>query len=341
MKQTNMKKLLTIGLIIAGSTQVQAQGIHFSQYYNAPALLNPANTALMSEHDYRVGAIYRDQWSAIPVPYQTMSAYADFTAVRDPETSNWLGVGAAFYNDKTGNGELAMTKVEAFLAYHLQLGQFSMISVGASAAYVQRTVNFDKLTYDLQWDGFTFNNTLPSGEKGGLQKTNFGDVSAGINYAFFPNENVYIKVGVGVAHLNQPKETFYGMINKVGIRPTGNVDALFKVGETFIVNPSVYYTRQKNASEIMYGSLFMIYLTGEKQSTTNLILGGFHRWNEAVVGALGIQYGGLRFMGSYDFTISQLTVANKSRGAAEFGLVFQGFYSQGGSARRTMNCPRF
>src|SRR5687768_13145294 len=97
------RKLRYIGIalaIFAGAGDAAAQGIHFSQYYNAPILLNPANTALMPEADYRVGFNYRKQWASIPVPYKTTSAYADFQAMRTRNESNWLGVGVGFFSDK-------------------------------------------------------------------------------------------------------------------------------------------------------------------------------------------------------------------------------------------------
>ena len=75
----NLVRKLSFILLSVFLVQVQqayAQGMHFSQYYNAPLLINPANTALMSDHDYRMGANYRSQWTKVPVPYKTFSAYA-------------------------------------------------------------------------------------------------------------------------------------------------------------------------------------------------------------------------------------------------------------------------
>src|ERR1700679_3781535 len=92
-------------LCLICSTVAIGQSIHFSQYYNAPMLLNPANTALMPDYDYRFGMNYRNQWAAVPVPYNTFSAFADFKVGgnKNNEThNNWLGLGLAFFNDKAG-----------------------------------------------------------------------------------------------------------------------------------------------------------------------------------------------------------------------------------------------
>ncbi len=336
------KILIALAGLLTSWQYAYAQGMHFSQYYNAPMLLNPANTALMSDNDYRVGANYRDQWAQIPVPYKTISAYADFQALRNQNVSNWLGIGLAFFNDKAGDGGLALMQSQLSIAYHVQLGQTSMISAGIYGGYSNRSVDFSKMTYDLQWDGYKFDKNGPNGEKDGMIKTNFIDVGAGINYAIFPNENTYVKLGVAVAHVNTPKESFYSMVNKVGIRPTVNLDGMFKFNEgSFTLNPSVYYSTQKGAYELVYGTLALIYVGGEKRTTTNLIVGGFHRWDEAVIGTFGIQYGNIKLMSSYDFTMSKLSNTTKSSGALEFGIMYQGLYSTGYGSRESLNCPRF
>lgn len=318
-----------------------AQGMHFSQYYNAPLLLNPANTALMPDNDFRIGVNYRSQWASVPVPYKTTSAYGDLQVMRNRNQTNWLGVGLAFWSDKAGDGDLSLSRTEAFLAYHVQMGEVSMISAGVSGAYVARRVDFNKLTFDKQWDGFQFDPSKANGENGYTSQTNYFDVSAGVNLAYFPNENVYLKIGVGVAHITQPKESFFGMTNKLGIRPTGNVDLLVKLGPTVILNPSVYYTMQKGAMELLYGTLFQVNIANSEKAATSLILGAYHRWGEAIVGTIGLQYGHLRVMSSYDYTISTLGAVNKGRGAFEIGIVYEGVYGDFSRTRRTYNCPRF
>lgn len=341
MKKKFLYSLLVVGLLAVNV--LKAQDIHFSQYYNAPMLLNPANTALMPDNDFRVGANFRNQWASIPVPYNTFSAYADFKAAVNEgynDKSSWLGIGAALFNDKAGNGNLSLTRVEAFLAYHLELGATSMLSFGLSGGYSQRSVDYNNLTFDTQWDGFSFNSSMANGERNYVMKTNFYDVGAGINYAYFPTDNTYIKIGAGVSNINQPKESFYGMNNQLAMRPFGNVDGLFRINATWIINPSVYYTLDKKASELVFGSLFRVYLTGHEQNSTQLILGAFHRLNESIIGAAGFQWGNLEFLSSYDATTSSLAPYNGTAGAIEFSIIYQGSY-KGAGGRRMYNCPRF
>lgn len=327
------------------SVGANAQGIHFSQYYNTPALMNPANAALMPDHDYRVGAIFRNQWSSVPVPYNTFSAFADFKVFRQEteKNDNWLGVGAAFYNDRAGDGNLSLTRIEGFAAYHISLGYSSMLSVGLSGGYVQRSVNYNNLTFDAQWDGLTFNRGIGNSEQAGIVKTNFMTVAAGVNYAYFPNDNVYLKVGGGVANINQPNETFYnGMTNKLGMRPIANADVIFKAGSRWIINPSVYYTTQRAAMELLYGAQFRVAVTGQEQTNVQLILGGYNRLNESLIGTFGVQWGSVQAMMSYDATISSMAQYNNGYGAMEISIIYMGLYDNGGGRpARSYNCPRF
>lgn len=349
MKQFFRNIVLSLTLLPAFGTgnNLHAQGMHFSQYYNAPLLLNPANTGLMSEKDFRVGANYRDQWAKIPVPYKTISAYGDFQALRGLEGTNWMGIGFAFFNDKAGDGELTLNKFEANIAYHVQVSEFSMISAGISGGYGQRNVNYNKLSFNDQWDGFKFNtlsSDYPNNEFDGTVNTSYFDVGAGVNYAFFPNEFTYIKIGAGLAHLNQPEETFYGqsgLSNTLGLRPTGNIDGLFRISESLTINPSIYYTSQKSSYELLFGSLAMVFVGDSRDNSTQLIFGGFYRWNEAAVVALGMQFNNMRVMASYDYTISSLRPDIKGNGGWELGLMYQGMYGNLYSGRKTINCPRF
>ncbi len=63
----------------------------------------------------------------IPVPYKTMSAFADFQALKNQNLTNWMGLGLAFFNDVAGDGELKLTKIQGSLAYHVEMGERNMI----------------------------------------------------------------------------------------------------------------------------------------------------------------------------------------------------------------------
>lgn len=318
-----------------------AQSIHFSQFYNSPMLVNPANTALLPEHDYRIGTNYRNQWASVPVPYNTFSLYTDMQALKSEEKYNCFGVGFALFTDKAGDGMLSLTRGDLNLAYHLQMGTNSILSLGAAAGFVQRSLNFDKLTYDFQWDGETFSPSNPNGEKTGILKTSYANVSAGFNYSYF-TDLVFVKIGGGVANVNQPKESLLGTgTNTVGMRPTANVDVTFLASKNLIINPAVYYAQQKDAFELIYGSLFRFNIEPGAENPTQLIFGGYHRLGDAVVGVLGIKWNSFQVMANYDHTMSKLAPYNNGKGAMEFSIIYQGLYPSSANSKNLLGCPRF
>lgn len=343
-KMTPARILIAVILCSVFASNISnGQSMHFSQFYNAPLLLNPANTGLMPEYDYRIGANYRNQWAVLPVPYTTESVYGDLKigGNRGDSHPNWLGIGGAIFNDKAGSGSLTLLQLQGNIAYHLRISEHSMLSFGGSGAYVQRTVNYDALSFDAQWDGFTFNSNLPNGEKVGILKTNYTTVAAGFNLAFFPNEAVYVKLGGSVSNINQPIETFYNTSNQVALRPIGNLDILVRTGPDLILNPSVYYTEQGGAAEIVVGSLTRTRLgTGRDAKSSELLLGLFYRVNDALIGAAGYQFGGLQFMASYDLTMSSLAPYNGGYGAMEFSITYGGTYYKN-RGNKMYSCPRF
>lgn len=337
--------LFTIALFALPDWDASGQGLHFSQYYNAPMLLNPANTALLPDNDFRVGLNLRNQWAVIPVPYTTFSAFGDVKVggnSNNENHNNWLGLGMAFFSDKAGDGNLSLSQIQGDMAYHLQLSQYIMLSLGLSGSYVQRSVNYDNLTFDRQWDGVGFNTQVANGEKVGIMKTSYYTVTPGINLAWFPTDHLYIKLGGSVANVNTPIESFYSNSkNTIAYRPIGNLDVLMQVGPTLIINPSVYYTTQKGATELVGGSMARISISDKNSTHMELILGAYMRLNDAVIGAAGLQVGPVQFMANYDFTMSALAPYNAAYGALEFSLIYQGKYYNSQGSKRTYNCPRF
>ena len=345
MKRTTRFTLLLLALnfLIRIPDVAFAQGIHFAQYNNAPMLLNPANTALMPSDDYRAGINYRNQWAIVPVPFKTTSAFADFGLMRYRNKTNWMGVGLAVFDDRVGDGNLALTRVEGFLAYHILLNEKHALSAGASVGYAQRSVDFSRLHFDEQWDGRHFNAEMASGEPTAIAKTYFADIGAGINYAYIPDEKTYIKIGVGVAHLNQPSETFYTQTTALDMRGSFNAEAFIRSGRSVIVNPSLYYTQQGGAYELMYGSqiIFRLGAGMDDISRHQLIVGAFHRWDDAFVGVLGYQFSRVKLTTSYDFTVSQAAALTKGSGGYEVSLIYQGIYDHTGRMLRIYRCPAF
>lgn len=316
------------------------QGIHFSQFYNAPLLLNAANTGLHTNGDMRAGINYRSQWLTVPVPYSTMSAFADF-GINKQDEGNWLGIGVAAWKDKAGDGDLSLTKIQGNVAYHINMNDYSILSFGMSGAYVQRSVDLSKLTFERQWDEFSFNTSLDNGERTRRQKTTFADLGVGINYYYYNQSDFSLKISAGATHINRPIESFYGESNKLGIRPMVQLEGVYKASDIVMFTPTVMYTQQKKASELVFGSMLTLNVGSSAMGPTNEFqMGVYHRLKDAIIGTMGYKYKFYQLMVSYDHTVSDFQRANKSIGAFEFSLIMEKPY-QGDQSTAAFSCPRF
>jgi type IX secretion system PorP/SprF family membrane protein len=340
-----MKKLNILIVAICTAQLLNAQGLHFSQFYNTPLLLNPANTALLPDDDIRGGINYRTQFSKVPVPYITNSAFVDMGLNRTKNENSWLGVGLGVWDDKAGDGNLRLTKVQGTAAYHIITDEHTMWSVGLGLASVSRSINFSNLTYLSQWDEFSFNNNLPSQENVRAGKTSYLDANLGASYTYHTEDKYDITFSGSVLHVNQPKETFLSNgKNRIGMRPVFSLDANFKSGENLLISPAVYYTTQKGASELVFGAMSTTNLSRRTYMNTDknlFLLGAYHRLGDAVIFSSGYQFNNYKLMASYDYTISKLASAISGYGAFEVSLIYQGKYRNYTSDRRTFGCPRF
>jgi type IX secretion system PorP/SprF family membrane protein len=339
-----MKQLLFIFFGLFFYQILNAQGIHFSQFFNSPILLNPASTGMLAEDDYRVGVQYRNQYQNIPVPYNTTSAWADFGVGRKDNATNWWGLGAAFWNDQAGDSKLKMTKAQINSAYHVGLGEKNMLSFGTAVGVVNRRIDLTGLTFDNQWDEFSFNNDLPSQEKIISGKTNYLDIQAGINFSHFNNEKLYYKVGVSALHINQPKETFLNGNNRLGIRPMIDMELSYKTSDNFILSPSAYYTVQKKGSETVVGFMTnanLVRNSFQRSDRNEFINGVYYRIGDALIFNSGYRWKNTTFMISYDHTISGLAKANSGVGAVEISIIYSSRYIGFNGERKIMGCPRF
>ena len=331
------------GLIMSSifaAVSLHAQDLHFSQFFNSPLTTNPANTGFLPDADYRIGGNYRNQWSTVmTVPYKTSSLFADAQVLRDKLENGWLGIGGVVLSDVAGSGSLRSTKVYGSIAYHQQLGLSSLLSAGFNVGWANKRIDVTKLKFPDQFDGKFFDNPVTAVSLANTS-VSYMDVQAGMNYAYFPQENVYINAGYSIHHVNRPKETFFNDNTNAGripMRHIGFVNAILKVNERVIINPNAYFTTQAKATELVFGinGNYNLSEYGEKQ----LIGGLYYRLGDAIAPMVGVQVNNLSITYSYDATLSSLNKFNNYRGASEISIVKKGLYPKHGD-RQTM-CPSF
>ena len=342
-----MKNKKVIFLLISCLSVVlitHGQDLHFSQFFNNPLTVNPANTGFIPDADYRLGASYRTQFSNILAdPYKTISVYGDAQLLRNQIENGWLGLGGFILSDVAGTGGLRSTKIYGSLAYHQMLGNSSLLTAGFNVGWANKRIDQSKLKFPDQFDGKFFDGGTPTSVVLTNNNVSYFDMQAGLNYAYFPNENVYINAGYSIQHVNKPRETFFADDTENGLismRHIGFIDALLKVNDRVIINPNVYYTNQTRASEFMMGLNANYNLSGEG-GQIQLLAGIYYRSGDAIIPMVGFEVKHVRFTFSYDATTSSLKNYNNLQGASEFNVTKKGFYNEATGDTRQVICPKF
>ena len=329
--------VFSIGLL---PQTAQAQDLHFSQFMNNPLLTNPANTGFNPDFDYRIGGSYRNQWWGLPVPYKTMSIWGDVQVMRDRFTNGWLGLGGVLLRDVAGSGNLTSTKAYGSIAWHQELGINSLLSAGFNIGIASKRIDIANFTWENQWNGKFFDANLTSGEAFAYSQIGYLDLQAGLNYAWFPSDKLYVNAGVSMLHLNNPRESFFNDAlsnNRVPARYNSFINASIKLNDQWILNPNVYYSYQSGSSELV-GGMMAQYNLGE-YGEQQVIGGAYLRAGDAAIAMIGMQWKDVRLTVSYDATTSALKQFNNGNGALEFSLIKFGTFS--GRTPRASRCPAF
>lgn len=339
-----MIKIVLLLMVFSLPVKLFAQDLHFSQYMNSPLVTNPANTGFIPQADYRLGMNYRNQWSSImSVPYKTMSAFGDVQVFRDRIETGWMGLGGVILRDVAGSGNLTSTKAYASVAYHQMINEGSLLSAGFNIGWANKQINVSNLKFPDQFDGKFFDNTIPTSVVLNTNNISYLDLQAGLNYAYFPNENVYVNAGVSAMHVNRPRESFFdqqaGVDNRIPVRYTGFLNGSFKVNDEWIVNPNIYTSVQAKSYEVVAGLNAHYNLSGDGEN--ELIGGLYYRYKDAFIPMVGLTVKNYTFSFTYDATVSTLKNYNNTRGAFEFSLIKNGFFDTYNGDKRQSMCPHF
>ena len=323
----------------------QAQDLHFSQFFNSPLLINPANTGFIPDGDFRLGVNYRNQWASVTAyPYKTMSVFGDMQTMQNRDNTGWLGIGGVILRDVAGTGALTSTKIYGSIAYHQMIGAGSLVSLGFNTGWANKNINTANLTFPDQWNGQFFDaHQTGAAPKLDASNINYFDMQVGMNYAYFPTGAVYLNAGFSAMHINRPRESFFndvaGVDNHIPVRYTGFLNGSFKVNDRVIVNPNIYASLQAKSYEIVGGLNAHYNLSGDGEK--ELMAGVYYRYRDAVIPMVGLGIKDIMFTFSYDVTTSNLSGYNGARGAIEFSIIKQGVVDRYNGNRRESMCPSF
>ena len=325
------KTILGIGLALSLAGTAIAQDVHFSQYFTSPLTLNPALTGLVPD-DLRFAANYRTQWSSVSTnPYVTGTASFDMAILKGKlAEGDALGVGAMVIYDKSGSGGLENTTAALSLAYHKGFGRDKLqhISIGAQTYFVQKSLDWSKLTFEDQFDPATGGTPYATKENTANGNISYPDFNVGAMYSGQIGEHATAYMGLSYYHLTQPVESFIGDNHQIHARTTGYLGGSFDLNENTVLYASALYQTQASATEILVGAAVGFIMNPghdlEYQRNTVLYLGGWYRNDDALIPYIAIEWSKMRIGVSYDVNVSSFAPATNGFGAYEFSLLYFG-----------------
>lgn len=320
-----MRKLKSILLacVLTGSLlPLRSQDIHYSQYWNTFTNINPALTGMFSAN-YRVFANYRSQWKSVTVPFTTMTLGGD--ALQPGGKMKNMGVGALLNFDVAGDSRFKTFQFNLSGSYIKKLDNDStkLLSFGLMTGLTSRSISYDKLYFDEQFNGSTFNSSLPVTESFQRENRMYPNLHIGIAYHQILGKRSYITAGISLNNISKPKQSYFN-VNQITLDRKVNLHAevSYTVAEKIDVLPAILIQQQGKYNETIPGCGVRYRLVDEKGDYRAVQGGLWYRNRDAVYIYGAFEYTEVwRFGLSYDINLSDLVPASNARGAIEFSLV--------------------
>jgi type IX secretion system PorP/SprF family membrane protein len=309
------------------SETIRSQDVHFSQFYAAPLLLNPANTG-MAEEDLRITANYRNQWAKIGSPYETTSTSIEKRMVINDQA---FGIGAVILHDQSSSFNLSANDFFFSLSYS-RIIKNQQLFFGIQPGFVMKSFNPDGLTFGSQFDQSLelFNSALPNLESGMTGRVNYFDLNVGIYWRTFI-KYIMPSAGLSISHVNLPVEQFTTAANgvKLPLKMTLTGDVTITLSNKIGFTPRMLYSYMAGANELLMGSSGSYKIGSFDFPVKKLFAVAMVRVNPArnidafIVGG-GSELEKFSLELTYDFNISPLWTVTNFNGAFELSFIYTG-----------------
>jgi len=309
-------KNIFLGLLIGLGIVTFAQDPHLSQFDAVKIVLNPAETGMLKDANFRAATQFRNQWGSLGSKYSTSLIAFDM-----PINDRWGAGGYILDNDaaKAYN----VFKFVGSGAYQIsEPNERYKLMAGLQVGLMYKTLNTDKLVFDSQWGDGVFNEDLPSGEDFNKDYVLMPEVNLGISYIGIDfNHKLNPYGGLSIFHTTMPKQSFLGAKDsKLPMRFQLNGGVIYKINDDIKLDPGILAMMQGNTMEFVFGLKGYYRINKE----IDVLAGGYYRFDDAAIVLAGLNYKNISFIMSYDINTSKLKQFTNGKGAFEFSIVFMG-----------------
>lgn len=350
-------KHIIIFLICFLALSSSAQDPHFSQNQNTGSYLNPALSGIY-EGSMRIGLNYRDQWASVLGAEKFTTGNVNADKKFEIFDGDYFSVNVNAMFDQAGRSHYNQAMLHLGGSYIKKLsenyngGQY--LSFGFRAGMGQNSLDWGRLWFDRQFDrnGQFVNTEANNGESGitgGRGKTDFyPDLGVGLFWYMITGENSNLYAGFSANHLNKPNISLLQSSSTNGqnlyTKWSGHIGGELALNNTISILPALMVWVQGPSWQSVLGSAIKYNGYGDGDLSMRLGLMGRLANNvsssasfDSFIVDVGFEFSKYTIGLSYDFTVSNLSLASKNRGAFELTLIYTKPYED--AYRRQSNFP--
>ncbi|MFD3407155.1 PorP/SprF family type IX secretion system membrane protein [Aquirufa sp. HETE-83D] len=327
-------------VLLLGALSLSAQDPQLSQNFANPLLISPAFAGLQDQN--KVYLTHRNQW-----PNQSANYQYSATGVEVSLGKINSGIGLLVATDKQFSS-LQTNLVTLQYAYHANLNEKTLFSMGIQGAAVFRSLDYAHLTYGDQLNQFIVNGSLASTtdplSSQYVNAIHYGDLSAGL---LLNHANYWL--GATVHHINRPNQSLIRSSDEL-IAPKYALMAGLNIPLSYgkSLKPAIYVKNQGAFGQLDLGTSLQL---------DPLVIGFSYRGlplnknsaesissRESLIGQIGILNNRFSFGYSYDFTVSGLGVGAGGAHELSFSYILNWDFGQRKSYQRyrqSFACPKF
>lgn len=313
--------------VLCLSFWAKAQDIHFTQFTLQPLQQSPSLTGSF-DGDYRIAALYRNQWASVAVPYNSMGLAFDTKIYETKKYGSFVGLGANLFLDQAGDGRLQSIYAQIPFSYntYVPLNATSTLKFGLGAylGILNKSIRTDQLQFDNQFNGYVYDANIPIAEN--FDKLNFikPDIGLGYNVGFNFNKKFELGLAFGLHHLNRIEESFLGNNLHLALAKRISLPVYFKysISDKWQLQADYLFQDQEVKKEHVFGFIASYFIKNKYPAQTAIEFGSYYRYKDAVCSI--VRYRKNNFVAglSYDINVSNLRPASNTYGGVELGLVY-------------------
>ena len=327
-------------LFLLSALSLSAQDPQLSQNLANPLLNSPAFAGLQDQN--KIYLTHRNQWPNQSANYQYSAAALEVSLGKINS-----GLGLLFSSDKQFSS-LQTNSIGLQYAYHANLNERTLLSMGIQGSGVFRSLDYSHLTYGDQLGQFlvngTLGNTIDPTALSFVNRVSYVDISAGL---VLNHSNYWL--GASVHHLNRPNQSLIRSSDDL-IAPKYALMAglSLPISEGKSLKPALYVKNQGTFSQLDLGTYLQV---------DPIVIGFWYRGlplnkgtsessasRESLIGLIGYQNNRYSFGYSYDFTVSGLGSGSGGAHELSFSYVLNWDFGQRKSFQRyrqSFACPKF